>query len=897
MGLKGFIFTMDAMIAISLAIVMLTIIGMMGYETLLPEKEYERLDYRADDVMNLLTYLKVNEVKDKLTISKLINQGNLSERDLNRSVLDLIATFWYKNESEVAENISKEILEGLAGDVCLNLTIENETIYSSPCDTKPTNIAVGTRIESGYEPGKPSYGYIARAFLSKIRGKRDSSFVYFGGYVGEGNITRILTLSPFDSIKEAYMELNAGSNFTLYINGNYSGFYVNGSAGGGYMRADKWIVCNETYHPEYCSNFTEGNNTLTFNFTGNNSFIGGGYFRVTYNTTQLAPVTEANSTKYWFPGIHGLINLYSSFYVPGNLTGMHVHLHFKNNYTTFLTIGNVTVLEDSSHEEHVVDVSNSSLASMLDYQNLSQKTVPIRFGTKAFTIKKQPNADVVLITDVSGSMNYRLDSGDTGTTRDCCNGNPCSSIEELVEWMENDSNIIYDPSTKRISLAKCLDKYFVFKIFNASDKNRISLISFSAQPGIRSSTSLTNDSSYLYSVIDNYPDSPSGGTCMCCAINKAYEILNSESSDERKKFVVFMSDGIPSHACKPSSANCHGTSPDNCELENCYGWQECCDCPYFPEATPPNPCGWRCACDCEIKNANYSSCRIHEDLNTTVYSIGFGPVSTCSMGNFTLQAIASCGNGSYHGSTNATELKTIYENISEEIIKLGYAAQKIEIKEGLTMNNTLYPDSYIEFNYTPTIKPEEYGEISLTLETDRFGGDVEIPYKEGWFNISPYVKVVDVKVTSYSSEYWTDRLRINSSETGWKWKSVYWLGDYSNDYSRLGDPYIIQVPANLIGTGNNSIGIGTGGSPSDPEGGSPDSRIIYTIRLKGSVGYGEPNETLQGAIQDARNRLIQKLHGYGISFLPEDIQNETKAIGGIRWLRGPSLLKVIVWKK
>ena len=441
MGLKGFVFTMDAIVAITIAIAMLATVAYMGFESIYPEKGYEELTYIADDIMNALTYLKVKEIKDKPTIQRLIEKKILSDADLEKSVLDLIGSFWYAGNTSIAENISREVLEGIVDNICLNLTLENQTIYSS-CDTQPKELVVSSRIETGYEAGRPVYGYIARAFLVSIRGKRDSSYVYFGGYEGDGNITKILTLPSFDKILEAYMELDVGSNFTLWINGNYTGFYVNGSAGGGFMRADKWVICNLTYRPGNCSSFKEGENIITLNFTGNGSYVGGGFIRVTYNTTELAPIVNVNSTRYKLPGIRGLINLYSSFYVPGNLTSMSVHLHYRNNYTTFLAIGNVTVWEDDTPTEMVVDIPNSTLASLLDYSELSEKTIPIRLGTKAFTIEKQLSADVVLITDVSGSMNYRLDSGNTGVTRDCCNGNPCSSIEELVEWMENDSNVI-----------------------------------------------------------------------------------------------------------------------------------------------------------------------------------------------------------------------------------------------------------------------------------------------------------------------------------------------------------------------------------------------------------------------------------------------------------------------
>ena len=112
----------------------------------------------------------------------------------------------------------------------------------------------------------------------------------------------------------------------------------------------------------------------------------------------------------------------------------------------------------------------------------------------------------------------------------------------------------------------------------------------------------------------------------------------------------------------------------------------------------------------------------------------------------------------------------------------------------------------------------------------------------------------------------------------------------------MGDPYIVSIPANLIGVGNNSIRIGTGISPSEAKGGSPDDRIIYTIRFKGSVNYGDVFNSSNEAVDDAVNRLIEKVGDY-VNIGSEDIITQNKTIGGIQWLWGPSLLKVIVWKK
>lgn len=881
MGMKGIVFTTDVMIGLSLIIVIILSFISLRFESILPEKKYERLSYFADDAMGLLSNLKVKGVRHKPTIDRLIEDGILTENDLNKTVLDLIASFWYSQNETIARNITKEVLEGLVDDICINLTIDTEVIYPS-CGGQAENVAVSAKIETGYEVGKPAYGYIARAFLTSIKSKIDSSYVYFGGFVGEGNITRIITLPTFDDVLSTYMELDVGNNFSLYINGNFSGFYIKGLDGGGNLTADKWVVCNSTFNPSYCSYFKEGNNTLSFNFIGNRSFIGGGYFRVTYNTTQLAQEEEIYTKRYWFPGIHGFINLYSSFYVPGELNAMHIHLHYLNNYSTYLTIGNITVYEDNSTDERAVEITNETLSNKLDYKELSKKTVPIRMGTKAFSITKQGNADVVLITDVSGSMDLELNGSGIGIERAC-----------------DDPNL-YDPDTKRISLARCLDKGFVDIVLNSSG-NRVALVSY--RDNVEAHHDLSTNKTSLHQQIDEYE--AEGGTCICCGINEAYEILETQSNASRQKFVIIMTDGIPSHKC--ANTGCEGTLTKGVFEDDCYGWGCCCPADPVTGAGCDTSYGWcsvwwigcsKCKCMCEMQNANYSSCRVRNDLNATVDSIGFGPVSNCPMGNWTLRAIAECGNGSYYGSTNATELKEIYAKIAEKIVKISYRAQIIEVTGNLSMNNLLYPNSYIELNYTPTLIPFEYGEIELTRETDRLrnftGDDIDIPYKEGWYNVSEDVKVVDAKITSYSSEFWTDRLYVKNSTSDWT--RVYWLGDYGGYYQVLGDPYIVQIPVDRIGTGNNSVRIGTGLSPTNATGGSPDNRVIYTMRFKGSIEYGDVFNSSEIAVEDAVERLIDKVSTY-VDVGAENIATENKTIGGIRWLWGPSLLKLIVWEK
>jgi hypothetical protein len=401
---------------------------------------------------------------------------------------------------------------------------------------------------------------------------------------------------------------------------------------------------------------------------------------------------------------------------------------------------------------------------------------------------------------------------------------------------------------------------------------------------------LSTDLNSLENQINGYE--PDGATGICGAIRQARLILENHGDPSKQLFIVVMTDGLANVQCDPNDED----EVIGCLNNRCpYTWSCPCygrtDCLYYE-------CGdW--VSDEASNDSVQASCKAYEDVNSTVHSIGFGTVGSCPIGNQTLQDIANCGNGNYYASDNATELKEIYQGIAESIVEITYQTQEINITGNISENNVLYPDSYIEFNYTPSTIPYDYGEIAFTRETDRLGDltnySIDIPYKEGWFNVSDKIKIVDAKITSYSSDYWTDRLYVKN-ESATNWTSTYWLEDYGDDYTVLGDPYIVQIPVDMIGNGNNSVRIGTGLSPQNATGGSPDNRVIYTARVKGSVGYGDVFNSSESAVNDAVQRLINEIEDY-VNVTEDDIVMENQTLGGIRWLWGPSLVKIVVWEK
>jgi hypothetical protein len=114
----------------------------------------------------------------------------------------------------------------------------------------------------------------------------------------------------------------------------------------------------------------------------------------------------------------------------------------------------------------------------------------------------------------------------------------------------------------------------------------------------------------------------------------------------------------------------------------------------------------------------------------------------------------------------------------------------------------------------------------------------------------------------------------------------------------LGDPFIIHLPVNNVSSGNNSVRIETGLCPNNSAicklnktGGSPDDRVIYTLMVNGSVGYGNVNESCEGAVKDAEQRLINITGG----LVSGDIQNVTSNISSVQYMWGPAIVRIRVW--
>ncbi len=500
--MKGIIFTIDALFAMMIVVASVPLVIMIaarpGEVTDQPLKVY------AESAIYSLSELRIRNVMKEKVIADMYASGAITDDDLDRHVIDKVLELWTSNSTEnetMASNMTEHLIAAMLPNMSAMIAIENETVFDSSMPS-PIMVSTGRRVASGYMKGNRSTGYISSVFLTAIGGRRGSSYFFFGGFSGQGNLTVAMDDIPLNSTpEEIYMEISTAGNFTLYVNSQKCGTF------------------NKTSDPiqitANCTGYVVpgSQNVFSINFTSANvstSYFGGGFLRVTYVTNQLA-TDETYSKKFYPGGISGIINYFGSVYVNGNITSMEMKMHLFNNYTTIINIGNRTVLNSTGNSsDQLIYVSNATIGAMIDYRNISMATVPLRIVVSVpniTDIAQEGDADVILITDVSGSMAYQMGSDSYGTDRAC-----------------TDSQI-NATTTTRLSLAKCIDKDFVAAILGGMN-NRIGLVSFSTNAD--NYVNLTTNFTLLNATISAYSSTTS--TCLSCAINRAYSSPNATSA-------------------------------------------------------------------------------------------------------------------------------------------------------------------------------------------------------------------------------------------------------------------------------------------------------------------------------------------------------------------------------
>lgn len=516
---KSVFFTIDSLLAAGIVITAVLLVSNF-YSV---EQEKTNINYASNDLVRVFSIMTVGESGNSY-VKNLTLSGKIT--NLNNTLIEQIGDFWAEDEIELGKNFTKNLTEDLIPkNYGFGVFVDGEEIYSRSIPLTRSLIS-SRKIISGIAKAKPTDGFTARVLLSGIKSKKTNAYAYFGGYEGDGNLTKKLIL-PNDiiSLNSSYIEVDAGGNFNLYINGIFSGSYAKGSGGGGHMLADKWNLSTA-----YLSNFKGGENNISINFTSGSSYIAGGFLRATYITSSYNDTQIPGSEKYFFPGIDGIINLYSSIYPPNEPGSINVSLHFLSQYQVFLAIGNITIFESSpSGTEQSVALNSSNISNLISYASLSKKTVPIRIGIKSSNVTVPGKAaDSVLITDRTSSMS----ACDIGVN---CTSGLC------------DSSATGGCHDRRDNVAIKADKKFVDEVLKTQG-SKVALVGFGTDAApVCDFHDFSDDNISLKYRISNYSSEWCGNTCISCGIqgatgllteNEALYGLNEKSAINTTQFLV-----------------------------------------------------------------------------------------------------------------------------------------------------------------------------------------------------------------------------------------------------------------------------------------------------------------------------------------------------------------------
>jgi hypothetical protein len=797
---RAIYYTMDALLA---GFLLIGAILMMMHQPSL-EKKLEQKIFISQDILNAISEMKIYELNNSFITAQVAN-GNIT--DTNITIIEQAGYFWTRNYTSKAIILLEYVLnDSLPENHGITIALANDTLMFKNLSSKKT-LVTSNRMISGVEQGKPLSGASGSAYLKKISNKKTSAFAYFGGFVGQGNISFFIDTLPTDlspnKTTNIYLEGDFAGNFTLYINGvkcngtGPSGKFITLGIG----NVSNWSVagCN--------SSITSVKNTFNISFDPpiDGMYVAGGFLRLDYRTDQLQENISYGNQQYHFPGIKGIANLYDSFYIPGNLLTMDIGIHFNSSQNTYLTVGERIIDINATGNPQWVILNNAVLTGTyaFDYSQLSTNTVPLRFASynATTTTVTSGDADVVLISDFSQEMGKAVSDWSNGN-----NGGGCAGSYT-------------DPAIRRSYFASCFAQEFVSSVLNYSG-NRVWPVFITRQGSSNLVTYYAPSCFYgsacvntINSVIDSYRQSSSGDTCLSCAVNLAYDILKNNSNSTRKKFVVLMTGGAATH-CASGSCTSNSTAYHNVKMAMglcnqagpCNAAKIASDCLNCSVSTGPRD------------NIYHSVNRSFNDLNVTTYTIGFGPVDDCVFINSSLKNASIIGNGTYQQSNNVTILRAIYSNISQDILtKVNQQNQSVTVSSGNLSASVLYDDSYINFTYDPIVEPASPGDISVIIQETLDNCTPSI-------NLLSGLNVIDAKISTYSGDHWFDQLVANGN-------TVFNMSNYFVPYYRLGDPFVVQVPADELLSGYNTFTISTGDSVDNRSPCSNHSSFIYTALI------------------------------------------------------------------
>lgn len=404
---RGFLFTLDALLALLLVAMFLTSIEAITEGNVHSTYMRSQSKYTADDVLMMLRTVPLNQIVPGDVIKDWVDNGTLDPILVTpeMSPLDIVATYWAtepifpeKHLKDKAVYIMRYILDVALKGYHYELIINNYTVpylgrkganYSSAFD-----VSSATLLLSGYKYNQTPRGYMARAYLTKANIEREDLYGWFrvlagadyGNYgpVNRLNITRVISLPPDAN------PISADGKF-VSRQGEYVEVYINGErVGGSYGQLN--LNNLENY-------LKGGENVVSLIYSNaQGDEIGsasGTTLYVNYRSSSLS-VEDPGTVKIYNVTSErtGIMYLLETF-VPGNITSINMRFRVHNVGTVRLYYGlggNLNLLSTKSgnpNGDAVVEFTDSEIKAALNaigvtYDELSKMVFDFVVGFDAY---------------------------------------------------------------------------------------------------------------------------------------------------------------------------------------------------------------------------------------------------------------------------------------------------------------------------------------------------------------------------------------------------------------------------------------------------------------------------------------------------------------------------------
>jgi len=175
-GKRGIFFSIDALVA--LIVLLLTIV------VIFPILKYSvRESEVGGDVIEVFSNLKVGEV-DNVVVQGYIDDPDI-DVDLENTILEQIGEFYAADTEDslaMAQQMTQSLLDELDVQNNIGIWFGDDFVASSPNPPSTSfenaeNSEISRQIISGIERGRATEGFVAKAWLKKIAGKKTSTIV------------------------------------------------------------------------------------------------------------------------------------------------------------------------------------------------------------------------------------------------------------------------------------------------------------------------------------------------------------------------------------------------------------------------------------------------------------------------------------------------------------------------------------------------------------------------------------------------------------------------------------------------------------------------------------------------------------------------------------------------